>query len=95
MQKGLPGCSGVEGGINIYLFKFAGNGKCTRMFRIKCLSGWVDGPPHHRHRNNHKTHLSEKYGVLLLLIRVVQATTWFPEWASLSKCRRLWSYAEM
>lgn len=47
MQKGLHGCSGVEGGINIYLFKFAGNGKCTRMFRIKCLSGWVDGPPHH------------------------------------------------
>lgn len=50
---------------------------------------------HRRHRNNHKTHLSEKYGVLLLLIRVVQATTWFPKWASLSKCSRLWSYAEM
>lgn len=45
--KRVAGCSGVEGEINIYLFKFAGNGKCTRMFRIKCLSGWVDGPPHH------------------------------------------------
>lgn len=59
------------------------------MFRIKCLPGWwVDDRVLlivHRHRNNHKTHLSEKYGVLLLLIHVVQATTWFPEWASLDR----------
>lgn len=53
----------------IYLFKFASNGKCTRMFRIKVLLPSV--VDRSRRCNNHKTNLSEKYGVLLLLIRRV------------------------